>query len=493
MESSHFIAFRSEKFPFSAVFRSSGGRSLFPRPRPPVDFFMRACACQSALRLPPRVEALSAGRVVHSAHRHLSVLSLLDATGTPDAAALSPPPTLPSLYLFLPAANRSLPPREVQHRASQPAVIHAEVSPVWGGHAEGGGGGGEGRLSSSSTLSPLTQEASWSRSPVSACSNCSRRRNKMPHSEKAVQRLSYTSTVVLEALERRHLRVHALPGQNDAHPDRDEACAAASLSARTAPTSWGKKGAQGFIRTVFQEEALALKRGSPDQALLDEALLDCYGRFFALLPESLLLDSVHLYFQVQEAWWWYIDIWVERYKERLLRLSLRDFGLLLFADCPLLQLFFPLERHDRCLNEWQVYCRQIPLRGAIILNQDLTKCLLITGWRGNRWQFPRGKMDEGETDASCASREVREEVGLDVSSLIEKQLFIRGRVGPQILKLFIIPGVREDVKLRPQKRKEIGRIQWFALEQILGLLPLQLLPPQALLLLWRKTVRREGE
>lgn len=36
----------------------------------------------------------------------------------------------------------------------------------------------------------------------------------------------------------------------------------------------------------------------------------------------------------------------------------------------------PKEIRGRLLKDWVLYCRTIPLRGAIILNETLTKCLL---------------------------------------------------------------------------------------------------------------------
>lgn len=36
--------------------------------------------------------------------------------------------------------------------------------------------------------------------------------------------------------------------------------------------------------------------------------------------------------------------------------------------------------------------------------------------------FPRGKIDEQEDDTSCAVREVKEEVGVDVSKVINPQV-----------------------------------------------------------------------
>lgn len=125
-------------------------------------------------------------------------------------------------------------------------------------------------------------------------------------------------------------------------------------------------------------QALTLKEKSPDPALLDQALLDCYGRFITLLPEALLRDHVHLYFQIQQAYWWYMDMWVDRYSTQLPHLSFKDFGFLACCDCPLLRHYVPAGAHNKFMCSWRMYCRTIPLRGAIVLNGDLTKCLLVT-------------------------------------------------------------------------------------------------------------------
>ena len=46
-------------------------------------------------------------------------------------------------------------------------------------------------------------------------------------------------------------------------------------------------------------------------------------------------------------------------------------------------------------------------RGAILLDPDMTKCLLVRGYKKDAgWGFPRGKLSKDETDAQCAEREV---------------------------------------------------------------------------------------
>ncbi|EPT27234.1 hydrolase, NUDIX family protein [Toxoplasma gondii ME49] len=240
-----------------------------------------------------------------------------------------------------------------------------------------------------------------------------------------------------------------------------DAQSSSSCSEATSNQAPGEDGADAPTNlTAEREKANGIKRKCRDPALLDEALLDCYGRFITLLPDAFLRDRIHLYFQIQEAFWWYDDIWWEKHAERLPKLTLKDFGCLICHDCPILQHYIPPEKHDKFLANWKRYCRTIPLRGAIILNEDLSKCLMVTGWKGGTWMFPRGKVDEMEQDAVCACREIWEEVGVDISPYIDEEVYVEHVIEEQPIKLFIIPGIKETVNFQPLKRKEIGRIGW---------------------------------
>ncbi|GAW83297.1 mRNA-decapping enzyme 2 [Plasmodium gonderi] len=210
-----------------------------------------------------------------------------------------------------------------------------------------------------------------------------------------------------------------------------------------------------------------IKQLAKDKKLLDDALLDCYGRFIALLPEFLLKDHVHLYFQIQEAYWWYDDMWQEKYPDKLPKLSLKIFGYLICDDCPILKKYVPPSAHEKFSLNWRRYCRTIPLRGAILLNHNLKKCLLVKGWSTDSWSFPKGKVDELEEDSVCACREIYEEIGIDIFPYIDEQVYIETHIEDQPIKLFIIPGVKEETNFQPKTRKEIGAIRWFEIEKLL--------------------------
>ncbi|VTZ70769.1 mRNA-decapping enzyme 2, putative [Plasmodium chabaudi chabaudi] len=220
----------------------------------------------------------------------------------------------------------------------------------------------------------------------------------------------------------------------------------------------------GRSKKVFS--AQRIKNLAKDKKLLDDALLDCYGRFIALLPEFLLKDHVHLYFQIQEAYWWYDDMWQDKYPDKLPKLSLKTFGYLICDDCPILKKYVPPSAHEKFSLNWRRYCRTIPLRGAILLNHNLKKCLLVKGWSTDNWSFPKGKIDELEEDSVCACREIYEEIGIDIFPYIDEQVYIETHIEDQPIKLFIIPGVKEDTQFQPKTRKEIGAIRWFEIEKI---------------------------
>lgn len=58
-------------------------------------------------------------------------------------------------------------------------------------------------------------------------------------------------------------------------------------------------------------------------------------------------------------------------------------------------------------DAWQKYKNEVPTRGAILLNPSRDKVLLVKGWKSSAsWGFPKGKIDEHESDRDCAVREV---------------------------------------------------------------------------------------
>ena len=71
---------------------------------------------------------------------------------------------------------------------------------------------------------------------------------------------------------------------------------------------------------------------------------------------------------------------------------------------------------------FSAYKQSVPVAGVILLNPSLTKvsfsldmkCLMVRGHRSkDTWTFPKGKLNEGESMAHCASRELYEETGYD--------------------------------------------------------------------------------
>ena len=53
--------------------------------------------------------------------------------------------------------------------------------------------------------------------------------------------------------------------------------------------------------------------------------------------------------------------------------------------------------------------KKIIAAGGLVLNE---KNELLMIFRRNKWDLPKGKLDEGESIEACALREVKEETGL---------------------------------------------------------------------------------
>lgn len=60
------------------------------------------------------------------------------------------------------------------------------------------------------------------------------------------------------------------------------------------------------------------------------------------------------------------------------------------------------------MKRFNQYKRIIPVFGAILLDHSMERVLLVRGFKSaSGWGFPRGKINQRETDVQCAVREVR--------------------------------------------------------------------------------------
>jgi len=128
--------------------------------------------------------------------------------------------------------------------------------------------------------------------------------------------------------------------------------------------------------------------------------------------------------------------------------------------------------HMTAFSEFLAYKTRVPVRGAIMLNQEMDEVVLVKGWKkGANWSFPRGKINKGEPDLDCAIREVYEETGFDVraAGLVKDEdnvKYIEITMREQHMRLYVFPGVPKDTHFEPRTRKEISKIEWYKLSEL---------------------------
>lgn len=112
--------------------------------------------------------------------------------------------------------------------------------------------------------------------------------------------------------------------------------------------------------------------------------------------------------------------------------------------------------------------------GGVVFNQD-GKILSI--YRRDWWDLPKGKQDKGETIAETALREVREETGLKTLTLGESigitYHIFRSNKGKLILKTshwFKMTTTEE--RLVPQSEEDIDQAVWLTKEELLAKTPI---------------------
>ncbi|CAM9469416.1 unnamed protein product, partial [Hapterophycus canaliculatus] len=136
---------------------------------------------------------------------------------------------------------------------------------------------------------------------------------------------------------------------------------------------------------------------------LEDALDDVQVRFVLNLPDAELSSADRLFFQLEQAWWFYEDHIADAHKH-LPHFKLKEFAKLLFQHCEALR---PLSgKYLELFEYFRSWKGTIPTAGCILLNAAMTDVVLVKCWKGNSRGLPKGKINQDESAFDAAMREV---------------------------------------------------------------------------------------
>jgi mRNA-decapping enzyme subunit 2 len=127
---------------------------------------------------------------------------------------------------------------------------------------------------------------------------------------------------------------------------------------------------------------------------LREAFEDLETRFILNLPDEELQTPERLFFQIEQAWWFYEDFVADKYGHLPHYKNMEVFARKLFTESSILYEY--MDKLDQWLKVFKEYLQRIPVYGAILLSPDMTQVLMVTGYHRDTWGFPKGKVNQGE-------------------------------------------------------------------------------------------------
>lgn len=248
---------------------------------------------------------------------------------------------------------------------------------------------------------------------------------------------------------------------------------------------------------INEEFELCYPQHALNREYLD-ALDEVHTRFVLNLPDSELETADRIFFQLEQAWWFYEDFICDAREDsettpsqlQLPRFStFKPFAEQLFCYSPLL----PSKSQFAAMwNLFGKYKRKISNYGCILLNKDCTKIVLCQLWNSKTHTLPAGKINQNEDGMLAAARETYEETGFDPlvqfgltnewangdaisASRIKWEYPLREQdclvfqedqgKGKRRIQYVVWP-VPEDFPFEPVARKEVSNVQWHSIDNL---------------------------
>ena len=102
--------------------------------------------------------------------------------------------------------------------------------------------------------------------------------------------------------------------------------------------------------------------------------------------------------------------------------------------------------------------------GCVVIN-DENKILMIRSKNEGIWGFPKGHVENGETEIETAIREVKEETNIDVE-ILENNRFIMNYIIKDTIdkEVVIFIAKKTSDNIIPQQ-EEVSEIRWFDIDE----------------------------
>lgn len=106
--------------------------------------------------------------------------------------------------------------------------------------------------------------------------------------------------------------------------------------------------------------------------------------------------------------------------------------------------------------------------GALILNSNMDKCLMVFQKSSSMWGVPKGKREDNEDSYVCMIREVKEEVGLNLNNIkfhLLDGIMVHGESFIYIIQIFLDPlPICSPPLENGNENHEIEKIEWVKIE-----------------------------